>query len=192
EEDRNADLQRLYIAAGMTPKYAGSTPALPANAPSRSPSAPLPTAPMAPANDAGDVSSLTKVAEITRKLYKQSAANNVLTTAVNEIGAHWKTTRCVAAMRKPGLPLTAVQEYCADGVKATEAGSLSKLVALLHDLVINRGTITISDSVSAAELQPIRPIISELAATSPSPVPHSHGQDHGGVLLLTQGTPPRR
>src|SRR5437899_7286200 len=95
EEDRNEDLQRLYIAAGMTPKYAGSTPALPANAPSKSPSAPLPTAPMAPANDAGDVSSLTNVAEITRKLYKQIAANNVLTTAVNEIGAHWKTTRCV-------------------------------------------------------------------------------------------------
>ena len=161
EEDRNEDLQRLYIAAGMTPKYAGSTPALPANAPSKSPSAPLPTAPMAPANDAGDVSSLTKVAEITRKLYKQSAANNVLTTAVNEIGAHWKTTRCVAAMRKPGLPPTVVQEYAADGVKAIESGSMSKLVALLHDVVINRGTITISDALSAAELQPIGPVIAE-------------------------------
>ena len=188
EEDRNEDLQRLYIAAEMTPKY-GATPALPASVPSKTPAAALPAASIAPAADAGDVSSLTKVAEITRKLYKQSAANNVLTTAVNEIGAHWKTTRCVAAMRKPGLPLTAVQEYCADGVKATEAGSLSKLVALLHDLVINRGTITISDSVSAAELQPIRPIIAELAVTSLLAVPLSDGQDHVGVLLLMQGTP---
>jgi len=189
EEDRNEDLQRLYIAAGMTPKYAGSTPALPANAPSKSPSAPLPTAPMAPANDAGDVSSLTKVAEITRKLYKQSAANNVLTTAVNEIGAHWKTTRCVAAMRKPGLPPTVVQEYAADGVKAIESGSMSKLVALLHDVVINRGTITISDALSAAELQPIGPVIAELAVRSLLAVPLSDGQDHVGVLLLMQSTP---
>ena len=26
EEERNEDLQRLYLAAGMTPSYAGSTP----------------------------------------------------------------------------------------------------------------------------------------------------------------------
>jgi diguanylate cyclase (GGDEF)-like protein len=143
---------------------------------------------MGPAGDAGDVSSLTKVAEITRKLYKQSTANNVLTTAVNEIGAHWKTTRCVAAMRKPGLPPTLMQEYCADGVKATDSGTMANLVGLLHDVVINRGTITISDAPAAAELQPIRAVIAELGVTSVLAVPLSDGQDHLGVLLLMQGT----
>src|SRR5260370_12216519 len=39
EEERNEDLQRLYLAAGMTPTYAGSAP-VPAAAAAASPSAP--------------------------------------------------------------------------------------------------------------------------------------------------------
>jgi diguanylate cyclase (GGDEF)-like protein len=187
EEDRNEDLQRLYIAAGMTPKYAGAAPVPPASVPSKTASAATPPTPQS--NDAGDVSSLTKVAEITRKLYKQSTASSVLTTAANEIGAHWKATRCVAAMRKPGLPPTAVQEYLEDGVTAADSGSMAKLVTLLHDLAIHRGTLNIPDSQAASELQPVRPILAELGVTSLLAVPLSDGQDHVGVLLLMQSAP---
>src|SRR5437879_13605080 len=95
-------------------------------------------------------------------------------------------------MRKPGLPPTVVQEYAADGVKAIESGSMSKLVALLHDVVINRGTITISDALSAAELQPIGPVIAELAVRSLLADPLSDGQDHVGVLVLMHTTPRAR
>ncbi|HEY7617153.1 MAG TPA: GAF domain-containing protein, partial [Terriglobales bacterium] len=186
EEDRNEDLQRLYISAGMTPKYAGSAPVLPANIPS----APGPSDPASTSHsgEASDVSSLTKVAEITRKLYKQSTANSVLTTAVNEIGAHWRATRCLAAMRKPGLPPTAVQEYCSDGIQAADAGNAAKIVALLHDLAVNRGTLNIPDALGASELQPVRALLAELSVVSLLAVPLNDGQEHVGMLLLMQSS----
>src|ERR1041385_8827017 len=98
EEERNEDLQRLYLAAGVTPRYAGSAPLPPAAAPAPS-AAPVPPAVPAP-DPAADVRSFTKVAEITRKLYHQGTAPAVLSTAVKEIGAHWEVTRCIAAMGK--------------------------------------------------------------------------------------------
>jgi diguanylate cyclase (GGDEF)-like protein len=184
EEERNEDLQRLYMAAGMTPKYSGSTPLLPVELPAPV-SAPSSAAPASGAEES-DVSSLTKVADITRKLYKQGTANTVLLTAVNEIGTHWKVTRCVAAMRKPGLPPTAVQEYCDDGVRSADAGPMAKLVSTVHDLAMNRGSLTISDTLTAPELHPVKAIINELAISSLLAVPLSDGQDHVGLLLLTQ------
>ena len=186
EEDRNEDLQRLYLAAGMTPKYAGTAPVLPAE-PITAP--PLAPSPQASALEIADVNSLTKIADITRRLYKQATANNVLTTAVNEVGSHWKVARCVAAMRKPGLPPTAVQEYCADGIRAADAGPMAKLVSLVHDLAVNRGTLTIPDTLVAPELQAAREIVSELAVSSLVALPLNEGQDHVGVLLLMSATP---
>src|SRR5947199_6256532 len=40
---------------------------------------------------------------------------SVMTTSVNELGAQWKVSRCIVAMRKPGLAPTAVKEFCAEG-----------------------------------------------------------------------------
>jgi len=186
EEERNEELQRLYLAAGMTPKYAGSAPVLPVTISTSAPSAPPPATHSA---EPPDLSSLTRVADITRKLYKQSTANNVLTAAVNEIGAHWKLTRCVAAMRKPGLAPTAVQEFCADGIKSADAGGMVKLVSTLHDLSVNRGVVNIADTLAAPELQAVREVVTELAITSLLALPLSDGQDHVGVLLLMQSAP---
>lgn len=189
EEERNEELQRLYLAAGMTPKYAGSAPVLPVTISAPAPVSVAASATASQVADGPDISSLTKVAEITRKLYKQSTANNVLTAAVNEIGAHWKLTRCVAAMRKPGLAPTAVQEFCADGVKSADPASLAKLVSTLHDLAVNRGSVNIPDTLAAPELQAVREVITELAITSLLALSLSDGQDHVGVLLMMQSSP---
>ncbi len=188
EEERNEDLQRLYMAAGVTPKYAGAAPVI---ASSPQPAVTV-TPPSAPAGGWGgegsDMSSLTKVADITRKLYKQGTANNVLATAVNEIGAHWRLTRCVAAMRKPGLPPTAVQEYTADGVRPSDPSLMVRLVSVLHELAITRGPLAIPDTLTAPELQPVREIITELALTSLLALPLGDGQEQVGILLLMQTT----
>lgn len=147
EEERNQDLQRLYMAAGMTSRYADEAPTPPA--PAASSPAPAKAAPQAapPASgEAADVRSFTRVAEITRKLYRQSNADAVMGTAANEIGSQWKVSRCVVAMRKPGLPPTAMKERCGDGVAAGEADALAKLVAAVQDLAIARGTLTIADA----------------------------------------------
>src|SRR5579871_4441621 len=136
EEERNEDLQRLYLAAGVTPRYAGSAPAPAGNTPATSAPAPATAAPAPPTaaapDPAADVRSFTRVAEITRKIYHQTTAPAVLGIAVKEIGAHWEASRCIAAMGKPGLPATAVDEWCADGVKKSGTIAIAELVACLH------------------------------------------------------------
>src|SRR6266436_4463363 len=138
EEERNQDLQKLYIGAGIEPQYAKSA---------------TPAAPSVPAaSEAADVSSLARVAEITRKLYHQGNAEGVLRTAANEIGANWRSGRCIAALRKPGLPPSSVQEYHAEGLMPVSAGALATLVEALQDLAVARGTVTITDAANAPEL----------------------------------------
>jgi tetratricopeptide (TPR) repeat protein len=70
EEERNQELQKLYIAAGIEPKYAKSAAiATPIPVTGDQTIAGVATQPAQPPADVADVSSLAKVAEITRKLY---------------------------------------------------------------------------------------------------------------------------
>src|ERR1700686_4970182 len=107
EEQRNQELQKLYLAAGIEPKYAKSAPiAIPASAPAAvdQPEPRPAPAPAQAALDVADVSSLAKVAEITRKLYHQGNAEGVLKTVAHEAGANWRASRFIAGVRKPALP----------------------------------------------------------------------------------------
>jgi diguanylate cyclase (GGDEF)-like protein len=193
EEERNQDLQRLYLAAGMTPRYAEGTVPLPPPPTTATPAPPPPPAAPVPQQQApsvgvesADVSSFTKVAEITRKLYRQNNADAVMSTGANEIGQQWNASRCLIAMRKPGLPPTAVKEFCADGIKPGTSSALAKVVAAVQDLAISRGTLTIADASTASELQSVREALSELSVVSLLALPLSDGPDHVGVLVLAQ------
>ncbi|MBZ5598404.1 MAG: diguanylate cyclase [Acidobacteriia bacterium] len=191
EEERNQDLQRLYMAAGMTSRYADEAAPPPAPAVSAPVAAPsVPQAAPAPApSEAADVRSFTRVAEITRKLYRQGNADAVMSTGANEIGAQWKVSRCVVAMRKPGLPPTAVKEFCGEGIAAGDAGALAKVVAAVQDLAVARGTLTIADVGAAPELQAAGEAVASLAVSSLLALPLSDGTDHVGVLILTNTAP---
>jgi diguanylate cyclase (GGDEF)-like protein len=188
EEERNQDLQKLYMAAGIEPQYARS--ALPASAAAAPPSgdqpAPAVTAAATAASEAADVSSLAKVAEITRKLYHQGNAEGVLKTAANEIGSNWKTARCIAALRKPGLPPSSVQEYHMDGFIPASSAALVSLVETLQDLAVARGTVTVGDAKNAPELMGVRNAVEELQIESVLALPLTEGNDQIGVLILTQ------
>src|SRR5256885_14838005 len=88
EEERNEDLQRLYMSAGVTPRYAGPAPvtaASPAVAPVPAPVAPV-AAPVPAPDPAVDVRSFTRVAEIKRKLFRQGTAAAGLRPGVRGIG----------------------------------------------------------------------------------------------------------
>jgi diguanylate cyclase (GGDEF)-like protein len=189
EEERNQELQRLYIAAGMQPQYSG---ALTPPAPTSAQSTPAPsqagaiTPATAAAHEAGDVSSLTKVAEITRKLYHQGNAEGVLKTTVSEVGGNWRASRCIAALRKPGLSPSSVQEYHVDGLIPGSSAALVSLVETLQDLAIARGTVTISEAGKASELLAVRGAIEELQIESLLAVPLVEGNDNLGVLILAQ------
>ena len=193
EEEHNQDLQQLYMAAGMTPHRADSAPPPPSSAASSSavktapPSASSPARPSAPSESA-DVNSFTKVADITRKLYRQTNADAVMSTAVAEIGAQWKISRCIVATRKPGMVPSAIKEYHGENIEAGNAKALSKLVTAVQDAAISQGTLTIADAPAAPELQEIREVLVELRITSLLALPLSDGQDQMGVLLLAQNT----
>ncbi len=194
EEERNQDLQKLYIAAGIEPQYARSAGATPAAAPAaataseQAATAATTAAAAAAASDVADVSSLAKVAEITRKLYHQGNAEGVLKTAANEIGANWKTSRCIAALRKPGLPPSSVQEYHAEGLIPASSASLVSMVETLQDLAVARGTVMIGDAKNAPELMGVRTSAEELQTESILALPLTEGNDQIGVLILTQNT----
>src|SRR5882672_3157617 len=188
EEERNQELQRLYIAAGMQPQYSGAL-APPAAVPNAQPTPQTGQAASAPAtHEAGEVSSLTKVAEITRKLYHQGNAEGVLKTTVSEVGGNWHASRCIAALRKPGLSPSSVQEYHVDGLIPGSSAALVSLVETLQDLAVARGTVTISEAGTAPELLGVRTAIEELQIQSLLALPLVEGNDHLGVLILAQNT----
>ena len=187
EEERNHDLQKLYLAAGIEPRYVNSansaTPSPPAAASNDLAATATPAA-----SEAADVSSLARVAEITRKLYHQGNAEGVLKTAASEIGANWRTARCIAALRKPGLPPSSVQEYHTDGLIPASSASLVSLVETLQDLAVARGTVTMGDARNAPELIGVRSAVEELQIQSLLALPLTEGNDQIGVLILTQNT----
>ena len=198
EEERNAELQRLYLAAGIEVKYAkqpslgspGSANSAPPVTSSHGASPPSSSQPAsAQSGEASDVSSLAKVAEITRKLYHQGNAEGVLKTAASELGETWRATRCIAALRKPGLPASSVQEHHKEGMVPVSAVGLASVVETLQDLAVARGTVTISDASHAPELVGVRAAIEEMQIESVMALPLAEGDDHIGVLILTQNAP---
>ncbi len=185
EEERNEDLQRLYLSAGLTPSYAGPAP-LPAAATTSAP-APVPAAAAPAVDPAAEMRNVTRVAEITRKLYHQGTAPAVLTTAVNEIGGHWEVSRCVALMRTPGSAPTAVQEFCGKGVKEGNPAAIKAVMCALQDMALSASSgepIIIADAQKAAELKDVREAVTELGTTAVLAFPLSNGEDSVGVLAL--------
>jgi diguanylate cyclase (GGDEF)-like protein len=112
----------------------------------------------------------------------------VLATAVKEIGTQWKVTRCLAAMRKPGLAPSAIKEHWADGMKMGDTKVWAKLVPVLQDLAIKRGPVTLADAAATPELQPFRDAVSGLSITSILVLPLSDGTQQMGVLVLMQNS----
>jgi len=192
-EDRNQDLQRLYLAAGLVPKYPDAPhppprPAPPPAAVADPPPSPWPAAPPPPPPEAPDVSTFTRVADISRKLYRQGNAESVMSTAVKEIGEQWSATRCIIALRKPGLSPTAMAEHCEEEAQPGAPSALAKIVAAVQDGAAKRGSLNIVDAQSAPELEAARGTVTELAIRSLLALPLSEGKDQMGVLILAQGS----
>ncbi len=179
EEEKNEDLQRLYLSAGVTPRYAGSAPLPPAAV--ATPAAPVAT----PAPDAAtDVRSFTRVAEISRKLYHQGTAPAVLSTAVREIGTHWEATRCIAAMGKAGSFPTALEEFCAEGFKKAGGSAIAELIACLHPAVDGHDPLAVENAPRAEALASARKVVTDMGAASLLAIPLSDGEEIVGMLVL--------
>jgi len=133
--------------------------------------------------------SFTRVAEITRKLYHQSTAPAVMSTAVKEIGAHWEATRCVVAMGKAGLSPTAMDEFCAEGCKKGSPAAIAEVIACLQKAVEGNEPLAVNDAPKAASLQSVKKAIAELGAASVLAVPLSDGDETVGMLVVMHNRP---
>ena len=182
EEERNEDLQRLYLSAGMTPSYAGSS-SLPAGASVAAPAASVAPPQSSVADPAAEMRNVTRVAEITRKLYHQATAPAVLTTAVNEIGSHWDVSRCVAMMRTRRSAPTAIQEFCGKGVKEGDPAALKELLIALQDATSDEPLI-INDAQRTTEVEGAGKASKALGVVSALALPLTNGDDSVGVLAL--------
>jgi GGDEF domain-containing protein/tetratricopeptide (TPR) repeat protein len=208
EEERNDELRRLYLSVGIVPTYPGSAtstvtsgattpvpvgPSVPAVAPLPEPSTisvPARTAPNS-MHDDRDVEKLTRVTDITRKMYQQVNVKAVLTTAVQEIGALWQTTRCFVALRVPGKPPSLLLEHCGPGVPAANMQLAAKLFSRLSDMAIANGVVIIPDAAASPELGEVRDAITGLDAESLLAVPLVDGQEYvGGLMLQHTGNMP--
>jgi len=185
EEERNPELHQLYMNAGLMPQYsaahtAASVPAAP------------PVTSHAPSQGlamSDDVSGFARVPEITRKLNRESSAEAVLQTAATEIGTQWKLDRCIVALRKPGLAVSALKEFVGNEIDPAPSDVLLKLACGLHDLALSRGTLIYNERAGAGELLPFASQLSTLEVRSLLALPLSDGNDSLGVLLFINNAP---
>jgi GGDEF domain-containing protein/tetratricopeptide (TPR) repeat protein len=184
EAEHNEELQRLYTAAGIVPPVAAK-PVAALNPPApvvavTPPPAPAPAAPQGP-----DLNQLTRVAEVSRQLYRQNDPAGVLSVVAKEVGGLWKLTRCIAATRKPGQAMSAFQEFHTSGSRHADEGEVAELVAVVDDLS-RGGPLVLPNVASAAALQGVKGILADLNVVALLALPMSDGEEHAGVLLLMQ------
>ena len=183
EEDRSEKLRQLYLNAGVTPEYDdGGAPSGSGPEPT---SAPAATA--APAHSAEDaVDNFARVTEITRNIYRQSNVKGVLFATVNDVGRHWKASRCIAGLCSPGKAPSAALEYCAPGVKQSDVMSIVRLIAVLQHLAVQRGSVAVENVAASPELAAIQQHLKTLELKSVLACPLCDGDEHVGILILEQ------
>src|SRR5438874_4579234 len=207
EEEKNEKLRSLYMSAGITPKYAGAPPApaaakpaapvatkAPVTPPAGTPvvAAPVPATPsagtavpQAVANE-NAVDNIARVTEITRNIYRQSNVKAVLFASVNDVGRHWNASRCVAGLCSPGKPPSAALEYCAPGVKQSDVMAIVRMIGVLQNIAVQRGSAAIDDVAKAPELEGIDQYLKALELKSVLACPLMDGDQHVGILILEQ------
>ena len=182
EEDRNPELQQLYASAGLTPHYGSSQSPAAVPVPPRAVDPPA-----AAASFDNDMSGFTRVSEITRKLNRENSAEGVLNTMAVEIGTQWALDRCVAALRKPGLSVSALKDFSSAGAPA-KADVLDKLICGIHDVVAARGNLVCTDIAGSPELKNVAQLGASIGCKSCVALPLGEGADLG-LLLLLSSTP---
>lgn len=184
-EVNSPELRDLYASAGMAP-----APQVP----------PEPSQPAAHAEKMATGSELAarnattrgsdeigRISAITRNLYRQSSVSSVLFAAVNDLGRYWNVSRCIAVLCTPGKPPSVAMEYCAPGLQQSDIHSIVKLVGLLQPLAVAHGTLDISaPRKTKPMLKPLRKSLGTMGIESLLAVPLLDGDDHIGLLALTE------
>lgn len=193
EEERNEKLRALYQNAGFVPHYApGELRPAAAELATQSSTA---VARRDPENHAhgrtseNSVDNISKITEITRKIYRQGNVKAVLFTSVNEVGKHWSASRCIAGLCSPGKPPSAALEYCAPGVSQSDIPAIVKLINVLHPMTVATGMVVITNARASQDLVSVRDVVETLKVESLLAVPLCEGDEQAGILILQQCAP---
>ncbi len=195
EEERREKLRTLYHNAGFTPHYAPGEVHAPMAESGAQPMAAAPRrdpeqhATSTHKSSDNTVDNISKVTEITRKIYRQGNVKAVLFTSVNEVGRHWGASRCIAGLCSPGKPPSAALEYCAPGVAQSDIPAIVKLINVLHPLAVATGMVVISNARASQDLAPVREVVETLGMESLLAVPLCEGDEQAGILILQQSSP---
>jgi tetratricopeptide (TPR) repeat protein/GGDEF domain-containing protein len=179
EEERNPDLHQLYMSAGLAPQYAPGQAPVQASAP-----APPPSAVQSPASAVADMSGFARIPEISRKLNQENSPQGVLDVVANEVGNNWRLDRCVVALRKPGLAVSALKEFVRAGANRAPADVIEPLLSGLHDLSLTSGALIYAEVSSIPELRGFASQLSTLGAQSLLALPIGEGTESVGFVLL--------
>ena len=171
EEQRNEKLRSLYASAQFSPKPA---PAAPSGEPTATPSA------------EETLADITRVAEITRNIYREGTVKAVMSTAANEIGKSWRVSRCVVGLCTPGKPPSAVLEYCASGIPQSEVISIVKLVSSLVQIASDGNPLSVEDAAASAKLSKLAPVIQSLQIKSLLALPLMETDQLIGIIVFEQ------
>jgi GAF domain-containing protein len=188
EEETNDKLRQLYVSSGVATQYSAGAPAA-AGAPPRAETEAKVVSTSRSSEDAVD--NFARVTEITRNVYRQSNVKGVLFAAVNDVGRHWNSSRCVAGLCSPGKPPSAALEYCAPGVAKSDVMSIVRLIGVLQNLAVQHGSVVIENARNAPELASIQEHVKALELQSVMAVPLLDGDQHVGILILEQCDRPR-
>jgi tetratricopeptide (TPR) repeat protein len=109
---------------------------------------------------------VVRAAEVSRLIARQADPRSILVTAVNQIGARWQYSRCLAALATPGKAPTLVVEYCSPEVPKSERTAIVRLLALSQRLTSTEPVFRAADVQLSEPLVPIRQELARLNVNS--------------------------
>ncbi|HYA98527.1 MAG TPA: diguanylate cyclase [Methylomirabilota bacterium] len=128
EEEHNVRLRNLYEMANWWPpgarKAKSSEAALPVAAVQ-----PVPQTGRTGTYSADTLRDLSKISEITQKVFRQQTPRAMLNTTVNEVGDYLHASRTFAVVGPLGRPPELAAEYCAPGVKPASGAQVVFLIS---------------------------------------------------------------
>jgi tetratricopeptide (TPR) repeat protein len=130
--------------------------------------------------------SVARAAEVSRLIARQSDPRQVLVTAVNQIGAKWQYSRCLAALATPGKPPSQVVEYCSQEVAKSERAAMVRLLALSQRLTATEPVFRAADVQLSEALAPIRPELARLKINSLAVLALLEEDKPIGLLIVQQ------
>lgn len=129
---------------------------------------------------------MVRAAEVSRLIARQSDPRSVLVTAVNQIGARWHYSRCLAALATPGKPPSLVVEYCSPEVPKSERTAMVRLLALSQRLIAIEPVFRAADVQLSEPLSPIRQELSRLNVNSLVVLALLNGDQPIGLFIVQQ------